>query len=220
MPIRKKVNKDFFKRWSKEMSYVLGFFAADGNLIINKNGSNYFSFYSADRYILSLIKKALGSEHKLSKRSIRSGHVYRFQIGSKVICSDLLLLGFTPLKSRRMKMPIVPNEYINDFIRGYFDGDGNVWSGYMKRKNSKSTLTLQVAFTSGSSGFLKDLWKTLKLLGVNGGSFYPVKNKECSRLSFGVNDALKLYKIMYNEPHKLYLTRKKLVFEKFIKMRL
>lgn len=43
MPVYKRVNKDFFKKWSNEMAYVLGFFAADGNMIVNKRGGQFWS---------------------------------------------------------------------------------------------------------------------------------------------------------------------------------
>lgn len=36
------------------------------------------------------------------------------------------------------------------------------------------------------------------------------------RLMMSTHDSLKLYEIMYNKPHKLFLPRKKLVFDRFI----
>jgi len=218
MPVRKKVNKDFFKIWSPGMAYVLGFFAADGNLINTNKGGYYLSFYSADQSLLAMLKKVMGSEHKLSKRSIKSGEVYRFQIGSKEMFNDLLALGFTGNKNKRLKLPKIPQRFIDDFIRGYFDGDGNVWGGLINKKRKTPTKVLQVAFTSGCMVFLEDFLSLLKIKGLQGGSIYSVKNKQCWRLSFSTLDALKLYKIMYNVS-VLYLNRKKVVFEKFINMR-
>jgi len=221
VPVYKKVNKDFFKKWSPEMAYVLGFFAADGNIVKTKHNGFYLSFHSADKEILMSIKGAMKSEHKLSKRASSSGQVYRFQIGSKEMFEDLIILGLIPNKSKRMKAPKIPNKFSVDFIRGYFDGDGNVWEGLMNRKRKKPTKVLQAAFTSGSIEFLHGLHILLKKEGVLGGSLYKVKNKNCGRLLFSTLDALKLYEIMYNMPNKphVYLKRKKLVFEKFIKMR-
>jgi intein-encoded DNA endonuclease-like protein len=219
MGAHKEVNKNFFKKWTRDMAYVMGFFAADGNLVITQRDTYFLSFYSADRRILQLIQKAMSSKHKLAKRSTRSGEVYRFQIGSKEMCNDLLLLGFTPIKSKRMIVPKIPNNFFADFIRGYFDGDGNVWSGFINKKRARPTSILQVAFTSGSRDFLVGFLAVLKTKGIQGGSIHKVKDKQCGRLSFGTMDALKLHKIMYNVPHELHLPRKKIVFEKFIKMR-
>jgi len=41
MPVFKSINKDFFKKWSLDMVYVLGFFAADGYITVNKRGDNF-----------------------------------------------------------------------------------------------------------------------------------------------------------------------------------
>lgn len=213
----KKINKDFFKKWSSDMAYVLGIFMADGNMVLTKRNNHYISFYSADKDILIEIKNALGSGHKLSKRN--HDESFRIQIGNKEMFNDLCFLGVTPNKSKRMKMPEIPNKFVDDFVRGYFDGDGNVWSGYMNKSRAKPTHALQVAFTSSCMEFLHELLSLLRKRGVHGGSIFKIKNKECHRLIFGTSDALKLYQIMYNEPYSLGLKRKIQVFEKFIKMR-
>src|SRR3989344_557095 len=56
MPIYKMKNEDFFKRWSSEMAYVLGFFAADGSMIPHKNGGHYIEFTSTDRILLEHVQ--------------------------------------------------------------------------------------------------------------------------------------------------------------------
>ena len=118
-----------------------------------------------------------------------------------------------------MCVPEIPNKYIGDFIRGYFDGDGCVWSGIAHKNRKKQTPAILVCFTSASFGFLSDLFALLKIHGIVGGSLYKSRKGNYSRLSFGTLDSLKIYEIMYNAPHKLCLPRKKLIFEKFIKMR-
>ncbi|QTD42045.1 LAGLIDADG family homing endonuclease [Sporosarcina sp. Te-1] len=45
-------------------------------------------------------------------------------INSKVIKSDLEKLGITPNKSRSVRFPDVPDEFLPSFIRGVIDGDG------------------------------------------------------------------------------------------------
>lgn len=217
MPIYKKVNQDFFKKWNAEMAYVVGFFMADGNMVLTKRSTHFISFYSVDRDLLVEMQNVMGSSHKLSKRN--NDNSFRFQIGNKEMFNDLRLLGITPNKSKRMGIPKMPNKFMEDFVRGYFDGDGNIWSGYVNKGRVKSTPVLQAAFTSGCEDFLNNLLDILKERGIQGGSLFKVKNKECYRLLFSTLDALKLYEIMYNVPSKLVLKRKKLVFDKFIKMR-
>lgn len=219
MPVCKNVNKNFFKTWSPDMAYVLGFFTADGNMVKTKRNTHFIAFYSADRILIQFIKRAFSASHKISERKSVSGVVYRLQLGSKELFQDLLVLGLYPNKSRRLKLPNVPTRYAPDFIRGYFDGDGNVWSGITNKHRTKPTKILQVAFTSASIGFLGSLKNTLKQCGIKGGSLYMNHEQTYGRLLFSTLDALKIYKIMYNAPCKPCLKRKKLVFEKFIKVR-
>lgn len=197
------------------MAYVLGFFAADGNMVESTRGNYYFSFYGSDKQILKKIKKVLESDHKLSKRTSLSGTVYRFQIGHKEMYYDLLSLGFQSRKTSRMIMPNIPKMFVPDFVRGYFDGDGNVWIGYINTKRKKPTHIIQAAFTSGSKIFLEDLLESLKKLGIRGGTIYVSKTKNFSRLQFSTFDALKLAEIMYNRNPKLFIKRKKLRFDQF-----
>lgn len=199
------------------MAYVLGFLFADGNIIATKRGAHFVSFYSSDRVLLQQMKRIMKSNHKLSKRNARSGHVYRTQIGSKEIFKDLIKLGLTPLKSARMKMPRIPRSCRGSFIRGYFDGDGNVWSGVVNKSRSCPSRVIRVSFTSASNDFLTNLLMLIKKTDrdLRGGAIYKIKNKNCSRLSFSTQDSLRLYKIMYNSPCTIFLKRKKVIFEKY-----
>lgn len=215
MPIHKNVDIDFFKTWNPEMAYILGFFAADGNMVTTKRNTHFVSLSSADRDILQKVQKEMKSDHKLSERRTETGCLYRFQIGSKVIFEDLNVLGFTERKSNRMIMPNIPNQYVPDFVRGYFDGDGNVWVGVLNKNRSNPTSVIQVAFTSGSKIFLIGLLDLLRKHGIKNGSLFTSKTKNFSRLHLSTLDALKLSEIMYNRQPKLYLKRKKLRFDQF-----
>lgn len=60
------------------------------------------------------------------------------------MCRDLFNLGIPKNKSVSIKFPTFLNEdLIHHFIRGYFDGNGCIWSGKRKRmvvKDSKVKL--------------------------------------------------------------------------------
>lgn len=62
------VNKNFFKIWSPEMAYILGFFTADGCLTVNPRGSHYIEFVCNDKDVLEKIRDVMGSKHKISRR--------------------------------------------------------------------------------------------------------------------------------------------------------
>lgn len=220
MPIYKKVNKNFFKKWSSEMAYVLGFFMADGSVDVNPRGSHYLSIQICDKELLENIRDVLGSNHKISsKRGLKNeSDRYRLQIGSREICDDLRGLGVSEQKAHTMSIPDVPRKYFSDFVRGYFDGDGHVWMGEIHKNRKTKHLTLQTGFTSCSFNFLNDLKKYLENFGIKEGSLYSQKNY--FRLNFSMKNSLLLHKIMYNSiENKLFLERKKIIFEKFIKMR-
>lgn len=222
MSVKKTYNRKFFKKWSCNMAYILGFIFADGNLVKSKRGNHYMTIYSADLYLLKSMAAVMESNHKISgRRKVnRTGIVYRIQIGSMEIFKDLVRIGLVPNKVCRMRLPInTPDIYISDFIRGYFDGDGCVWSGMTHKQRKIHTMALQVYFTSASHEFLCDLLFVLKKLGISGGSLFRAKTGNYSRLVLSTLDSLKIYKIMYNSRHKLFLPRKKLIFDKFIKMR-
>lgn len=117
-----KVNEHYFKTWNSEMAYILGFLSADGCIVSNQQ---IVSFAQKEKYLLEEIKSVLESEHPIIVNSDTG--VFILNIHSKIMKDDLVNLhGITPKKSRTLKFPDVPEEYVSHFIRGYFDGDGYV----------------------------------------------------------------------------------------------
>jgi intein-encoded DNA endonuclease-like protein len=219
MPIHKEFDKNFFKEWSSDMAYILGFLFADGNIVKTKRNTHFIAFYTSDYDLIFSIREIINSNHKISKRKTETGVVYVLQIGSKELFDDLVKLGLTPNKARRMELPKIPKKYIGDFVRGYFDGDGNVWKGTSHSKRKKQSQTILACFTSASINFLSNLFLLLKTHGLLDGSLFTSKKGNYGRLQYSVFDALKLHKIMYNKDCKLFLSRKRSVFERFIEMR-
>jgi intein-encoded DNA endonuclease-like protein len=218
----KSINKDFFKNWSSNMSYVLGFFAADGYMTVNKRGGQFWSIQITDKELLEEIKSVIKAEHKIGVRKSKNLHEadqYRLQIGSIEMCNDLRNLGYSERKTNSLSIPNIPKEFFSHFVRGYFDGDGNVWVGYMdKGKGGKRVFAIQTIFTSCSLSFLTELRKRLERLNIIGGCVYKSKGSY-ARLQYSIKNSLKLYNFMYNELNKskLFLARKKVKFEKYIK---
>lgn len=219
MPIKREYNKDFFKKWSYDMAYVLGFMFADGNIVRTKRGTHFLAIYTSDRDLLDDMRNAVGSTHMISERKSATGATFRLQIGSKEWFDDVAQWKLFPCKTHRMSMPPVPDKYVGSFVRGYFDGDGNVWQGLGNKNRKTPTKVISIMFTSCSSEFLKSLRSLLHTRGVKGGGLYTVQKGTYSRLVFSTLDALRLHKIMYNMPCNLLLARKRRTFEGFIKER-
>lgn len=205
------------------MSYVLGYFAADGTMVENRNGGHYIEFHSTDRYLIEATRSAMNSNHKIGIRSPKEGRPrqkkgYRLQIGSKNMFEDLSALGFVQNKSKSLSMPVIPDAYFADFVRGYFDGDGCIYFKRLKYADRKKSRWIVLSmFTSGSRSFLEKLHTDLKMRGVRGGS---VKQKEYGyELMFSFKDSLALYELMYNTAPDtgFYLPRKYKLFQRAIR---
>lgn len=134
---------------------------------------------------------------------------------------DLLKLGMTANKSLTLKLPNIPDKYFSHFLRGYFDGDGNVTITKYRRRDraNKNSITILSGFISGSKIFIKQLRnKIKKSANISGGTFYYFDKSY--RLYYSVNNSFKLYKFMYkNVVNNLFLSRKRKTFEKYFKIR-
>lgn len=143
------------------MAYVLGFITADGALTKSKRGAKFIEIQSVDKEIVYEIRKALCSNLAIGEYQPKHSNQnkrYRLQIGSKRMYEDLLQLGLVARKAYRIRIPQIPPNYIRDFIRGYFDGDGGI-SFYLSHKKDRKTPTrvLLTTFTSCSKGMLDDV---------------------------------------------------------------
>ena len=142
------------------MAYVLGFFAADGYITVNRRGGQFWCISITDEGLVEEIKKTIESEHKISFRKGRGKNKdqWRMQIGSIEMCNDLRRLGFNERKTKSLAISHVPTKYFSNFVRGYFDGDGNVWIGDMKKDRKHSIFSIMTmsseAFWSAAIFFL------------------------------------------------------------------
>ncbi|MFH1643442.1 MAG: hypothetical protein ABH967_02310 [Patescibacteria group bacterium] len=120
------INECYFKKWSPNMAYILGFISSDGCIVkgTHKGYSDSLKFgvQQKDIDILKKIKKEFSSKHKISLVK-NASHI---SIASQKIVDDLKILGISYRKSLRENVPKIPKKYIRDFIRGLIDGDGSI----------------------------------------------------------------------------------------------
>ncbi|MDB8734539.1 LAGLIDADG family homing endonuclease [Ruminococcus bicirculans (ex Wegman et al. 2014)] len=118
------INENYFNEKSRNMFYVLGFWCADG-CICSSGGNKCFNIHikNDDKYLLKNILLDMKSTHKLYENQTSVS----INICNQKIYDSLINLGFTERKSLTLEFPLwIPKQYLNDFIRGYFDGDGSV----------------------------------------------------------------------------------------------
>ena len=120
------LNVDFFKTWSSDMAWLLGYIYADGCILLpNKKWKGYsLSFGSIDKELIDVVVKLLGAHQKVH---LGKDNVWRLTVSCKPMILGLVFLyHLKPRKTKSLMFPQVPTEFLGDFVRGYFDGDGYV----------------------------------------------------------------------------------------------
>lgn len=155
-------NHHFFKTWSPDMAYILGFTIADGNMHPQDNGVQY-KVGIKDKCVIEYIVQNLCVGRKASEASYKRNNklvtVARTTICSPTIFNDLNSFGVIPRKTGKEVLPECPVQLKPDLLRGIFDGDGCI---HLK----KGTNLLFFSIVSASEKFITD---TKEQLGFNYG---------------------------------------------------
>ena len=222
-------NEKYFEKIDSEhKAYWLGFLYADGYIepIYRKEKIKAFrieiGLSEVDIEILYKFINDIESNVPITKReSIVGDKVYntcRIRINNTKMCKDLMSLGCVNCKSLTLEFPnetIVPENLLNHFIRGYFDGDGCI--SYRESKcitNDKEyNKKYIVSSIVGTYNFLDNLKNILNRYDVN---FKFNKSSNCGKASEirleRQYELLNFYNYIYNDA-TIYLNRKKEKFE-------
>ena len=205
------VNEDFFKKWAYSMSYILGYIFADGNIAWNPKKSYRTLTITAaerDKAHLEIIRLTLHSTKELLYSSLTRS--YRLVVTNRNICIDLMKLGVMPNKSLSVKFPTVPKKFLNDFIRGIIDGDGNV--RYVNRKRSPY---FEITISSGSKTFCDALAEKISSIPRIDAHVRRIKNN-LFVIQYSCQRGLRLAKWIYKDAN-IFLDRKFQQYELAIK---
>lgn len=187
-PVKYHANHNFFDKWSEDSAYCLGFIAADGHVWKDRS---FFTIgiHKKDTEVLEFIVSKVSPE-----TAVRSSkNKVQICVYSERIHSKLKKLGIDHDKTFNLKLPKMPKKYFPHFLRGYFDGDGSVWTN---RGVFKANIV------SASADILLDIQKTLGF-----GKIRPMREKYY-QIEFNREQIIKLYDIMYSSGH-FGLARKK-----------
>lgn len=139
---RYNVNHNYFNSIDTEdKAYWLGFIYADGYIMARDN-SRYvgIAISSTDYNHLVKFNNNINSTYPIHTYIQTSGYsnnseYCRLIVTSDNMYNDLVKQGVVEHKTNILKPPQLDYSLIRHFIRGYFDGDGSIWSCLNKNQN-------------------------------------------------------------------------------------
>ena len=163
----------------------------------------------ADIEQLEHFQKAIGSNYEIEKKDVNGSMVAQLKINCTKMCNDLISNNITPKKSLTVIMPNnLPSELIRDYIRGYFDGDGNIKNYY--DKNNRHRYNFNIV---GGIDMLTQIQENIPC------STYIYKLKRNSEI-FSLETTKRenmiiIYNYLYNDA-TVFLKRKKDIFDNLL----
>ncbi len=213
-------NESLFSKWSQSMAYLLGYIFTDGSLHrVSKTNFNVI-ISSVDRDHLEKLATILGKGIKiLTQKQGKKGfsgsgdrYIHLIQCSRPRMIKDLRKLELTQRKSLTMKFPPVPDEFLRDFIRGCWDGDGSI---FIQRNGN-----LRAQFGTGSLAFIQAMHDRLSNRGFGRMTIHTKEPGSGGRknphyyLNIISKHAVAFCEWIYdNVPTELMLLRKALVYE-------
>lgn len=198
---------------TEQKAYWLGVLYADG-YVSKKDNSLRFS--SIDKEWIEAYKKDLeyNGPINIDHHSKFNKNIYKVTMYSDKLVNSLISYGCIERKSLVLKFPKLPESLVSHFIRGYFDGDGCVYSGkYIRNSDCK---TLRVIICSGSQSLLENMVKQLPV------SCKLVRQRQrvhpLYEIVFSVEDSKAFYTYIYTNATR-FLQRKKDKFDSFFQER-
>lgn len=192
---KSKIGKeDFFDTIDCESkAYFLGYIMADGNVSINNNQySLKFHISVQDKEIVDKFLEVINSSNKATIRE--ESQSYYVSLTSVHMCKKLMELGVVPRKTGIEGISKdIPQNLINHYLRGVFDGDG-ITDISKKRSGFVGSINM-------INSILEELNEKLTI-------FEAGKNKKVVYFLGGKKFSKKLYSYLYNGA-TIWLERKK-----------
>ena len=118
--------KDYFKVIDTPMkAWVLGLLAADGSM--SKAGQLKLELHRKDLEIVEAVRDDMAPDARISFYKTRTTPMARFMISDPDLRADLASHGVVNAKSLITAWPSgLPDEFVNSFVCGYYDGDGSL----------------------------------------------------------------------------------------------
>ena len=172
-----------------DKAYLIGFLAADG--CVMKDGSIRIALSSVDKEILQKIQNVLETNYPIRDSMTKDGfEVSTFVFRSAKIREKLSEYNVVHNKTYSFTFPnSLPQKYIIDFIRGYWDGDGSVHysNGYPRT----SLCSYQKEFLEKVLEILEKDYQIPKV------KLYKKKESNTWYFQYSISSSQKLYEAFY-----------------------
>jgi len=123
-----KLNENIFDEWTNRNVWLIGFITADGSF----NKGNNITIYNSEKQLVKEFKDIFQSQNEITEsKSERLGNkqIWRTAISSNKIANFMKSINAYGNKNKRNPFPLIPDKYKWSFIKGLFDGDGNIYKG-------------------------------------------------------------------------------------------
>ena len=201
------IDDDYFDEQGSNIAYILGLWAADGNVHKTENRLD-LELASCDMEILEKIKEELKSERSIKVYQCANGYEKnKLLFWSSKIKKVFISYGIVPNKtySKDFSLPYnLDKKYWIDYIRGFFDGDGCI-------KKTGYSITFELnsinhSFLKGIQNFFEEYYQITTQITTTGGEG-TCRNVPMYRLYCYGDMARKVFNHLYT-PNSLYLKRK------------
>ena len=207
-------NKTLYNMENNDKFYLLGLIFADGYLIKHKKyNSEYIGITLIDEQILKEIADRLNINlPKKAGKTSANNDLFRLRINDKKLMSDFKEFGLVERKSLILKLyKDIPEGYMWDFIRGYFDGDGCIHFSLKKGRINSYGSTFSILGTCDILAYIGDFFKK------NNINCKIHKYRKIYNLTVCHYEGIKIiYEHLYENKNSLMLTRKYIHFTEFI----
>jgi hypothetical protein len=206
--------------------YLLGAFITDGCVYLDRNHKRA-SISSNDYDWLISIRNIICPTIPLSKKD----NCFSLKLNCPTIYDWLVSNQCTRKKSLTVKFPIIPEQYLPDFLRGCIDGDGTIMLYNHKRKYKDklySYVRSKISLCSSSFDFINAFSKCLIANGFPN-SFAEIKKLPSKingriitqkhphyRISLGDDATTRAANWLWYPEHKLSMPRKAKIANKII----
>ena len=209
----------FNKIDTSNKAYIIGLIASDGTLYKRKGHQGLVSIqlHKNDEEIL----KKISNELNYNKPLNYTKNYCSLTLTSDILYNDLIKVGLYDKKTYTINMNQikVPNEYLFDYIRGYFDGDGSIFKSLQKSCKNITPCCYNISIT-GFVHNLKSIQEFLKENEINSQIIIDKRKTilEFGNLKFGSNKDKYLFLKSIYQNNELCIKRKFDIAKEFIEI--